>query len=75
MITKVSKNRMNVDDHPESAEPAQNRDEAPSSGTPWPIVEAIGPEEDVLSRLSVEGESGKPVIHLSGRRSPAASDA
>ena len=61
MITKVSKHTVNVEDHPESAEPAQKKDEAPFSGTPWPIVEAIGPEEDVLSRLSVEGETGKPV--------------
>ncbi len=32
---------------------------APDS--PWPVVEAIGPDDDVLSRLSAEDETGRPL--------------
>ncbi len=33
----------------------------PAPDSPWPVVEAIGPDEDVLSRLRAEDEAGRPL--------------
>lgn len=39
---------------------------------PWRVVEAIEPEEDVLSRLTAEDEAGEPAPPESPRRNPTA---
>ena len=56
----MSKHIVNVEDYRNADESARRASDAPSEPS-WPVVEAIGPEEDVLSRLSVEDETGRPV--------------
>jgi hypothetical protein len=51
---------VDVKENQESDGSVRNGSEPPYE-TAWPVVEAIGPEDDVLSKLSVEDDSGRPV--------------
>jgi hypothetical protein len=67
IVTEVSKRILSVEDNQKADGSVRSGSEPPYDAA-WPVVEAIGPEEDVLSKLSVEDEGGKPVASNRARR-------